>query len=129
MCKILLLLGLIDILNLNFIFYIFYFRTAPLVGGWDVSAINVTKECFHIQWSKLTLSEIDQPIRVYVLVVTFTKHHQLQVIGRIVPSNTSSTRICGLSPYRKCQVKVVAVDESAQLHKSSETFVTTEQDG
>lgn len=110
------------------LYFFTYFRTAPLVGGWDVSAINVTKECFHIQWSKLT-SVIDQPVRVYVLVVTFTKHHQLQVIGRIVPSNTSSTWICGLSPYRKCQVKVVAVDESAQLHKSGETLVTTEQDG
>lgn len=106
---------------------LFSLRTASEVSGWDLSTINITKESFHIQWPKLT-SEIAQPVRVYILVA-IPEDEDWKRTGRIVSSDTSSAGIYGLSPFRDYKVTVFAVDESGQLHKSSEMPVVTEEDG
>lgn len=91
-----------------------------------MTSVNVTTESFHVQWPKLT-GEIDQPVRVYIVVVT--KPHDHRKGGRIVSSDTSSVGFYGLSPFREYRVTVVAMEESGHLHKSSEALVTTEEDG
>ncbi|XP_078350705.1 MAM and fibronectin type III domain-containing protein 1-like [Oculina patagonica] len=100
--------------------------SASQVSGWDLSTINITKESLYIQWSKLT-SEIAQPVRVYILVAIPEDEHWKRT-GRIVSSDTSSAGIYGLSPFRDYKVTVFAVDDSGQLHKSSEMTVVTDED-
>ena len=91
-----------------------------------MSSANVSSDSFHIQWPILT-SEIDKAVHVYIVVVTLP-HDDLEA-GRIVSSNTSWVGFYGLSPAKEYTVTVLAMDESGDLHKSSETSITTEEDG
>lgn len=91
-----------------------------------MTSVNVSTDSFHIQWPFLT-SEIDEAVRVYIVVVTLP--HDGREAGRIVSSDTSSVGFYGLSPGKEYGVTVLAMDESGDLHKSSETLITTEEDG
>lgn len=116
-------------LRTNYLCWLLYFvliRTAPQIGGWHLTSVNVSTDSFHIQWPFLT-SEIDEAVRVYIVVVTLP--HDGREAGRIVSSDTSSVGFYGLFPGKEYGVTVLAMDESRDLHKSSETLITTEEDG
>lgn len=91
-----------------------------------MTSVNVSTDSFHIQWPILT-NEISEDVRVYMVVVTLP--HYGREAGRIVSSNTSSVGFYGLYPGKEYGVTVLAMDESGDLHKSSETLITTEEDG
>ena len=88
-----------------------------------MSSVNVTTDSFHIQWPNLT----SEAVRVYIAVVTLP--HDGRKAGRIVSSDKLSVGFYELSPGKEYGVTVLAMDESGDLHKSSETLITTEEDG
>ena len=90
-----------------------------------MTSVNVSTDSFHIQWPILT-NQISEAVRVYMVVVTLP--HDGREAGRIVSSNTSSVGFYGLYPGKEYGVTVLAMDESGDLHKSSQT-ITTEEDG
>lgn len=92
-----------------------------------MTSVNVSTDSFHIQWPFLT-GQIDKAVQVYIVVVTLSRADGREA-GRIVSSNTSSVGFYGLSPGKEYGVTVLAMDESGELHKSSETLITTEEDG
>lgn len=92
-----------------------------------MTSVNVSTDSFHIQWPFLT-GQIDKAVQVYIVVVTLPRADGREA-GRIVSSNTSSVGFYGLSPGKEYGVTVLAMDESGMLHKSSETLITTEEDG
>ena len=109
------------------IFYIFllplvYLLAIPLY--WNVTTGNTSRTSITVHWENLS-PLIDGTVLYYIA----NAHDGNLSSATIVPGNSSTANVLGLSTYTEYQVSVVGINRHGQPYNSSNVTVRTQEGG
>ena len=110
---------------MSHIFFLLCSSLAFLLANWSVSIDNTSTTSIRFSWQNL--ETLGHQISHYFVVIKNSFGSNL--IGYLVPKNTTSHVFYGLSAYSEYRLSVVGADYSGNAYKTTEITAWTDEGG
>ena len=106
----------------SFLLPLVYLLAIPL--DWNVTIGNTSRTSIRVHWENLA-PLIDDTVLYYIA----NAHDGNLSSATVVPANSSTANVLGLSTYTEYQVSVMGINRHGQPYNSSNVTVRTEEGG
>ena len=98
------------------------------MANWSVAVVNRTTKSIGIAWS-IPTSLLNSGVRFYVTLARKNNGSSASSVGKMVPANTTTSKITDLEADTEYNVSVVVAIANGTVFKSTDVVAITEEGG